>query len=111
MMLKIKKGDTLPRVRERLEVESELEGATVYFRMEADDGTVLVDSEASIDDVESGEVSYQFSSGETDRVGSHQAEWFVERDNGRETYPLDGYREIEILDSLDRDEQPVTGSS
>lgn len=106
--MKIKQGDTLPRVREELDTNRSLEDATVLFKMEADDGSKLVDSVATIEDVDDGSVSYRFVDGETDLVGEHQAEWVVEWPDDRESFPSAGFLEVEIVEPLDRDAEPVT---
>lgn len=105
-LMQIKQGDTRPRVRD--ELDADLEDATVRFLMQADDGSMLVDSEATVEDVETGEVSYRFSDGETDRVGEHDAEWVVEWATERESFPKSTNLEVEVVESLDRDAAAVT---
>ena len=104
--LAIKEGDTEPIVDATLERDgsaydlSTLSNPTVYFRMGFTDDPPLVDSQATIVNQSSGEIQYEWQSGDTDTVGNFKAEFVVEGDNTITTFPNDGYLSISILEEV-----------
>lgn len=106
-IMDIKKGDTHDPATAQIDSELPLADVTVRFHMVADDGTLLVDSEATVD-ASSGEVVYHFSDGETDTVGTHGVEWVVSYNGEQETHPKVGYHEIKIDEPLERPDNEDT---
>lgn len=106
MSFYIKQNDTVPSLRADLKdgdnAAIDLTGASVKFIMRAIGGTTaVINASASIVSEAGGTVQYNWQSGDTDTVGSYQAEFEVTYSGGTvETFPNDGYIRIEILDDL-----------
>lgn len=88
----IKQNDTSPAIKHQLLDEEgspiDLTGASVSFHMVDSDGSVKVNTSASIDNAGNGEVSYSWSAGDTDTEGVYKAEWEVDFGNGSiESFP------------------------
>ena len=104
----IKQDDTSPSLAATLKDSDgnavDLTGATVRFHMTerpSEGKTAKVDAAANVDTAASGEVSYDWQSGDTDTVGLYNAEWEVTYSSGKiETFPADGYTVIEVTDDL-----------
>lgn len=103
----MKKGDLLPVFERVLHDESGApldlsgEGITVAFRMRQADGGVLKidDAEAEIvNDGKKGRVRYVWDEGDTDLVGTFDAEFIVS--DGPRTLPSSHYFRIEIISNL-----------
>lgn len=82
-----------------------LAGASVRFIMvpaNSPDGTTpKVDGVATIDDVDTAMVSYEWDAGDTDTAGTYWAEFEVTFSNGRaRTFPAKDYLYIRVLDDL-----------
>lgn len=107
MAFYIKQNDTSPSIRAILkdgdEVPIDLTGATVRFHMRTIGGaTVKVDADAEVvSPTTAGIVQYDWGNGDTDTVGTYQAEFEVTLDGGAvETFPNNGYITIEITDDI-----------
>lgn len=98
----IKQNDLRPNLSATLEDDSgnaiDLSSASsVDFHMQKfETGNVTVDSSATITDAANGKVEYEWSSGDTDKVGTYQAEFEVDWGNDKESFPNDGHLFIEI---------------
>jgi CO dehydrogenase nickel-insertion accessory protein CooC1 len=110
--MNMKKHDTGPPVRGQI-VSSyngqpvDLTNSTITFIMYrfSDDGTrvAVVDTDATIELPETeGFVRYDWSAGDTETIGNHQALFQVVYEGGvvKESYPNKGYIEIRIEDDL-----------
>lgn len=76
---------------------------TAYFNMRnAQNGTVKVSrGTASISDAAAGEVTYNWGTADTNTVGTYEAEVEIVWGDGKpETFPNNGYWEIEIGDDI-----------
>lgn len=101
----IKQGDTSPSIAYTLYrpdgVTAEiLTGSTVKFVMASEDsiGTAKVKADAVVVDAITGEVRYDWATGDTDTFGGFVAEWEVTRADGSiETFPNGGYVPIAII--------------
>ena len=95
----IKQNDTKPSLFAQLLSEGsaiDLTGATVRFHMESG-----VDSPAVITDAATGNVRYDWSTGDTATPGIFHAEFEVTFSDGTvETFPNDGYLSINIMEEL-----------
>lgn len=100
----IKQGDTGPAlIYELLPVTTDLTGASVVFNMRTSSGTVVVDRQDALIITETGSptVRYDWSAGETDIVGSHQAEFEVTYADGMvETFPNRNFISITVWDDI-----------
>lgn len=97
-------GDTLPVIEETLfdDTLKTLEGASVQFHVRDDSRNTVVDSPATIEDARSGEVSYQFGSGELTETGLYRAEFEVTFSDGDvQTFPVGERIHIEVWPALD----------
>lgn len=101
----IKQGDTSPSIAYQLykpdgvTVEV-LTGSTVKFVMASEDsiGTAKVKADAVVVDALTGEVRYDWATGDTDTFGGFVAEWEVTRADGSiETFPNGGYVSVAII--------------
>ena len=106
MAFYIKQNDTQPAFQAILEdgggVPINLDGATVRFHMRSIGTKVVkVDESASVISAVGGIVRYTWAAGDTDTIGSFQAEFEVTYpDDSIETFPNDGYIRVEILDDI-----------
>jgi len=112
MSFTIKRGDTSPALRQRLVPSQETQNhgitgynAVKFFMRDASTYELIVsatdDDNITIIDAEDGAVEYQWQPGDTSKSGIYEAEWEVTYfDNSVETFPNDGYVEIEILEDL-----------
>lgn len=103
----IKQGDTRPSIEVQLLDENrepqDLQTAEgVDFHMKSvDTQEVVVDGSAVILNVDEAKVAYEWSSGDTDIPGRHEAEFevlFPQQDN--ETFPNDGDIEVYITEEI-----------
>ena len=103
MTIEMRKGDTWPPLRATL-VEADgspidLSGATVTFQMEDDNNNSVINSSAVIVSSSEGQVRYNWSSGDTDEVGTFEADFLVEFSSGKKaTVPNREYIPIYITD-------------
>lgn len=106
MSFYIKQNDTSPSLRSFLRDGDgdpiDLTGATVKFLMRPIGGTTLkINDSAVIVTALSGLVQYEWEVGDTDTVGSYQAEFEVTYTGGDvETFPNNGYIRVEVTDDL-----------
>ena len=107
----IKQGDVSPAIAVRLRDGDDpisLEGATVFFKMHHMTGDTVVEGSCVVEDPESGEVAYTWSSGDTDVPGKYHAEFGVdysgvpdiEQADIDETFPPDRFLKVEVHGSL-----------
>lgn len=100
----IKQGDTSPSISYTLyrpdgETAENLSGSTVKFVMASEDsiGTAKVKADAVVVGALTGEVRYDWATGDTDAFGGFVAEWEVTRADGSiETFPNGGFVPIAI---------------
>jgi hypothetical protein len=103
---KIKEGDTLPVLEAQLLDENrkprDLQSVNeVRFHMKAvDTQDVVVDSTASVLSASEGKVVYEWSDGDTDTLGRHEAEFEIHYNNGVETFPNSGNIEVYITEEI-----------
>lgn len=108
----LKKGDTSPALEVQLldndDDPVDMSNGTAKFRMkEVGSDTFVVDSMATPIDDSTGKIAYEWSSGDTDSVGSYLAEFLVDYSGGvgddfdsDETFPNSRFLSIEIEDGL-----------
>lgn len=101
----IKQNNTLPAYTDTLTDTQnnvvDLTGATVMFHMTNMFAGNVVNAAAIITNAAAGQVSYSWQSGDTATPGVYSAEWTVTFSGGaQETFPLNGYRQIEVLPDL-----------
>lgn len=109
-MLNMKRGDTAPPITATLQVGTtavDLEGATVQFHMRDSSGTVVIDAAANNDqsgdgsDGSLGQVSYDWSDGDTDIAGMYEGEWEVTfADSTVRTFPTLHNTQIRIVGDI-----------
>jgi len=104
---KIKQGDTRPSLEAQLLDENreprDLQTVDeVRFHMkDVDTQEVVVDDTGSILNTSEGRVVYEWSDGDTDTLGRHQAEFEVHYgDGGTETFPNGDNIEVYITEDL-----------
>ena len=107
----IKRGDTAPAFDKSLKMSSgepvDLEGFTeVDFHMRDDDYNTVVDDDTSGAVVvvipTSGDVSYQWQSGDTETLGSYKAEFVVTFSDGTtQSFPRYGMYDVEVTEDID----------
>lgn len=106
MTFYIKQNDTVPSLRADLRDGDnnaiDLSGASVKFIMrEMGGNSATINTLAIIVDEAGGTVQYNWQDGDTDTIGSYQAEFEVTYADGTvETFPNSGYVRIEILDDI-----------
>ena len=104
MAFYIKRNDTSPAMRATLkdgdDAAVDLTGCSVRFHMRSVGGTTAkVDSAASIVTAGSGIVQYAWSGGDTDTLGSFEAEFEVTFTGGEiESFPNNKFVQVEITD-------------
>ncbi len=101
----IKRGDTRHAIRAILKDSSgspvDLTDCSVSFHMAPLGRSAVVSRQVDVHDAEAGEVWVVFAPGETDISGVYRAEFLVAYGDGRkETFPNDGYINIQILSDL-----------
>jgi hypothetical protein len=101
----IKRGDTRHAIRAVLKDATgspvNLTGCAVSFHMAPLGRSAVVNRQVDIHDIAGGEVWVVWSPGETDVSGVYRAEFQVVYGDGRrETFPNDGYINIQILSDL-----------
>lgn len=106
-----KTGNTWPPMRYNLQQADgtaiPLDGATVRFIMQDSDGNEVIDGPASIVDLETGLVQYDWQEGDTDTEGTYNAQWEVTFGDGKKcSVPNNGNIEIAILENLDMPDEP-----
>jgi len=113
----IKRGDTAPAFEKSLnddlgqpvnlsnftEPESSME---VDFHMRDVDYNTIIDDDTtgnvSVDAAVSGDVSYQWQSGDTDTLGSYKAEFVVTYSDGTtQSFPTRGMYDVEVTEDID----------
>lgn len=74
-----------------------LTGTTVTFRMRSPGSDVVkFEAAATIVDLATSEVRYDWQDGDTDTRGLYDAEWPVDRGNGLEIVPASGFMKVEV---------------
>lgn len=104
----IKEGDLSPSLRAQLQQDDgtpvDLSDSAVKFQMkEVGADTIAVDAAATIDTASDGEVSYNWSSGDTDSAGYYNAVFAVDYGSTgdyTETFPNDQYIVVKIDEPL-----------
>lgn len=108
----LKQGNTSPAIEAQLldndEEPIDLNGATVKFAMRLAGGSSnTVDDFATISNPDDGIVQYPWSDGDTDEVGTYNAEFEVDYSGGTgvnfdgdEDFPNEGYITIRIDETL-----------
>lgn len=72
-----------------------------FMRLQGDTGPPKVDGAAVVEDDVNGVVSYTWVAGDTDTVGTYEAEFQITwGDGGLQTVPNDSYFEIEVKGDL-----------
>jgi len=105
-MFYIKQNDTSPAIQATLkDVDGnvvDLSGATVRFHMRKQGSTTAkVDAAATIVDDVGGIVRYNWTSANTDTVGTYQAEFEVTYvDDTVETFPNATYLKVKVIDDI-----------
>jgi len=104
---KIKQGDTRPSLEAQLLDEDreprDLQTVDmVNFHMkQVDTQDVVVEDTGNILNESEGRVFYEWSDGDTDTLGRHEAEFEIEySDGGTETFPNNGNIEVYITEDL-----------
>lgn len=105
MAFTIKQSDTSPSIRATLQDADgnpiNLTGSTVRFHMKSLEGTVVVDSLATITTPLSGVITYDWLTTDTDTAGTYFAEFEVTyADSSVETFPNTGNLAIIITPEL-----------
>lgn len=103
----LKQHDRLPSIAATLvdgnDAPVDITGCVVWFVM-ALSGTVKVNTIATIVSGPAGTVRYDWAAGDTDTVGTFNAEWEVIFPNGKaQTFPSDGYNTVAIIADLDNE--------
>jgi hypothetical protein len=100
----IKKGDLFPAIRQKLKRDDgsaiDLTGASVNFRMREPGQAIKVNAAATIIDIPTGDVSYQWAGTDTDTEALYDGEWVISRGGSLETVPANGYVKIAVGKSL-----------
>ncbi|MEO1108247.1 MAG: hypothetical protein AAFX90_10025 [Pseudomonadota bacterium] len=100
----IKRGDTSPGIKYQLTLASDqtLVGAGALFKMKGiNDDTAKVNASATVDDVNN-ILTYDWDLVDTDTADIFEAEFEVTyADTKKETFPNDGYLQIEVVADLD----------
>jgi hypothetical protein len=105
----IKSGDTRPPIVAQLSAAEDDVFTSVAFRMKAVKGTVEVEGVGGIidqpDATQGGIVQYQWITDDTADPGQYLGEFEVTFSDGRiETYPNNGFLEINVVRSLDTED-------
>lgn len=106
MAFYIKQNDTSPALQATLKDSNDtaidLSSAAVQFHMRKIGSTsAKIDRAATISDADSGIVYYQWQAGDTDTIGSFEAEFQVTFVGGEiETFPNNRYIQIEITNEI-----------
>lgn len=104
---KIKSGDTRPTLEaqlldeERQPRDLSLVDVVNFHMKQVDSQEVVVDATGSVFNDSEGKVIYEWSSGDTDTIGRHEAEFEIQYSNGTtETFPNNGFIEVYITEDL-----------
>lgn len=105
MAFTLKQNDTSPSIQATLKDASgsavDISGATVKFHMKSIDGTLKIDEAATVVNASGGVVKYDWTSADTDVVGTYYAEFQVSyADLTVETFPNSGNIVIQIKPEL-----------
>ena len=107
----LKQGDTTPEFSEELDgLAQELTGdETIRFYMEHEDsGDLIINQPVTAVDYAQNEITYDFSTGETSRQGTHFAEVVVTYGDGEvQSLPASDYWEVDIAEPTNRDVPPA----
>ena len=107
----IKRGDTAPAFEKSLKTGGgepvNLDGFTeIDFHMRDDDYNTVIDDDTSgavsVVIATSGDVLYQWQSGDTETLGSYKAEFVVTFGDGtKQSFPRRGMYDIEVTEDID----------
>ena len=106
MAFYIKQNDTSPALQATLKDSNDtaidLSNSSVQFHMrKIGSTTAKIDRAATISDADNGTVYYSWQSGDTDTIGSFEAEFQVTFAGGEiETFPNNRYIQIEITNEI-----------
>ena len=93
--MRIKEGDTFPNPT--ADLNADVTGAAVEFRMMHLNGTFLLEGPAVIDTPATGFVHYDWAAGDTDIPGAYRCEFVVTYSSGTiQRFPQGSYLEILI---------------
>jgi hypothetical protein len=93
--MRLKVGDTFPNPA--ADLNADLAGATVSFRMRRLDGTPFIDRLAVVDDASQGLVHYAWEAGDTNTAGAYRCDFRVEYAGGEiQRFPQGSYLEVVI---------------
>lgn len=91
--MRVKQGDTFPNPT--ADLNADVTGATVRFRMMHLDGTFFLNQPAVIDDATNGIVHYVWQAGDTDVVGAYRCDFLVTFAGGAiQRFPQGSYLEV-----------------
>ena len=107
----MKRNDTGPPLTASLKSKSsgsaiDLTNVSIMFVMNSTAGVELVNSAATVTDVDAGEFQYDWSVGDTSEIGTHLAAFqlvYTAESNRKETYPASGWINIEIQPDLENE--------
>lgn len=106
MAFYIKQNDTSPALQATLKDSNDtaidLSNASVKFHMRKVGAvTPKIDANATISNADGGVVYYQWQTGDTDTIGSYEAEFEVTFTGGEiESFPNNRYIQIEITNAI-----------
>jgi hypothetical protein len=106
MTFTIKQGDTSPALRVALKYDDckavNTTDATVMFHMREYGGTTPVISAAGVVVSIGGIVEYRWAGGDTDALGSYEAEFEITYADGTvETFPSNGYIPVQVNEAIE----------
>jgi len=115
----IKEGDTSPAITVELRDDStpiDLTNKTVAFQMKHRVDDTVIKGLCITDDNNTGHATYSWAEGETDTVGTYDAEFVIDYSNPDtldtldpdETFPSDGFLTIAVTERID---DPFTTTS
>lgn len=95
----IKRGDTSPALRFKLEPVVALTGASVQFQMRMRDGPTVIDAPCAVS--EGAVVEYGWDPADTAEPGLYEAEFRVTYADGAvETFPNNGFLTVRIAEDV-----------
>lgn len=93
--MRVKQGDTFPNPA--ADLNADITGATVRFRMMHLNGTFFLNQPGVIDNATTGLVHYVWQAGNTDTIGAYLCEWVVTYGGGAiQRFPQGSYLELMV---------------